>query len=398
MKVLVSDDVHIYVLPDGSCWSDAINGYDFYKRYLDVFDSVRLVGRLKNVDQLPCKCLRLDGPGIEIYGIPFFQGPRQLIPKVFSIIKRLKDVSKNCDVAVLRMPSVTSFFTAYRIDKTLPLGIEIVYDPYNDINDSYFSITNKLMWRVMAGLMKRNCMKANGVAYVTQEAIQKHIPSYARIHGEDKNHFETNYSSIMLSNSAFASEPRHYKKTKKCTIALSDVAMNNDRKGESIFLNVVHNARKRGYEVSAILIGDGSMRKQYEQMCKEMEIDSYVTFTGLFPSSDLVREELKKADLFLFPTKAEGLPRGVLEAMALGLPVLSTPVGGIPEILPQSCMFDPMDVDGFTMRLCQLIDNPEEMTKLSEDNLAVAQQYRNDALQSRRNDFYSRLIQIIDDK
>ena len=58
--------------------------------------------------------------------------------------------------------------------------------------------------------------------------------------------------------------------------------------------------------------------------------------------------ELKKNDVFIFPSKSEGLPRAVIEAMAVGLPCLSTPVGGIPELIDEEYLFDPLDEMGFT--------------------------------------------------
>ena len=85
MKLLVSDEAHIFRLPDNTYWSDAVNGYDFYKRYMEVFDEVRLVGKLKDVDVLPGKCIRLDGEHLEIFGIPFFQGPVQFAKNFFAI-------------------------------------------------------------------------------------------------------------------------------------------------------------------------------------------------------------------------------------------------------------------------------------------------------------------------
>ena len=395
MKVLVADEAHIFKLPDNTYWSDAINGYSFYTRYMDVFDEVRLVGKLKDVKELPGKCIRLDGPNLEIFGIPYFQGPKQFLPKIFKINSALKGVSDGCDVAIMRMPSVTSMMVWKNLKANIPLGGEIIYDPYNDVHDKKSGLIMRLIWSIIALFLRRFCLKAKGVSYVTENAIQEHFPSYARLNGESKSFFESFYSSIILNDNAFVQNSKKYENNKTAVITMSDVAMNNERKGERVVIHVVAEARKRGYNVSAIIIGDGSKRREYEELCQELQIKDYVEFTGLFPSADEVREVMKNADLFVFPTKAEGLPRGVLEAMAIGLPVLSTPVGGIPEVLESKYLFDPTDVEAFTNKLCDLLDNPDELTEMSTKNLKKAMEYRNDNLQKRRNDFYSKLAKLV---
>ena len=67
-------------------------------------------------------------------------------------------------------------------------------------------------------------------------------------------------------------------------------------------------------------------------MTGELDLGDAVTFLGWLPSGQ-VSEELANADAFVLPSYNEGLPMSLLEAMAAGLPVLSTPVGGIPEVV-----------------------------------------------------------------
>lgn len=394
MKVLVSDEAHIFKLPDGSYWSDAVNGYEFYKRYMEVFSEVRLVARMKQVDKLPGKCIRLDGPNLEIYGIPFFQGPVQFLKKLFSILQSLKNVDYGCDVAILRVPSITSQVVMRRLRKDIPLGGEVIYDPYSDAHSNSNGLLFRIIWMLISLDLSRFCKKANGVSYVTERAIQQHYPAMAHIKGQCEEYFETFYSSIILKDKAFAS-PRKYNKSNAIKLVMSDVAMNNDRKGEDVFIKTIYESRKKGYDVSGILIGDGNRRKNYEVLAQELNVEHYVRFTGLFPSADEVREVLKEADLFLFPTKAEGLPRGVLEAMAIGLPVVTTPVGGIPEVIEQKYLFEPLDVKGFSDMVCHLIDNPEELAEMSRKNFDKAQEYKDSSLQNKRNQFYSKLVALV---
>ena len=167
--------------------------------------------------------------------------------------------------------------------------------------------------------------------------------------------------------------------------------MNSERKGEKILIKTVKICRDKGYDVRAIIIGDGSLRSSFEQYAKDLEVSEYVEFTGLLPSSDEVRKVMLKADIFVFPTQGEGLPRGILEAMAIGMPVLSTPVGGIPEVIERKYLFNPMDADAYADSICRLIDKPAELTSMSRKNFKKSLEFRNELLQLKRDEFYIKL-------
>lgn len=393
MKLLVSADAHIYKTKDGKYWTPKIYGYRFWTRYLDVFDEVRVVARMKETDTFSEKWTRVDGLSVEVYGIPFYQGPKQLLKKYLSIQKALKHASDGCQAAIIRMPSQTSYMTYKKLAKGIPVAGEIVYDLTDDINDKSSGLLMRVLNRIMSKQLSSFCKTVNGVSYVTEKTIQSHYPSRARMYGSNEKYFESYYSTITLNDAAFTGS-RKFDRKKSITVALSDVAMNTERKGERTLINAVKIATEKGYDVQAVIIGDGSKKEEFMNWAEKSGVADRVKFTGLLPSSDAVREVLLSADVFVFPTKAEGLPRGVLEAMAIGMPVLSSPVGGIPEILDEECLFDPTDAEGYAKELCRFIDNPSIMESLSEKNYKKSQEFRNDILQERRNEFYGKLRDI----
>ncbi len=396
MKLLVATDAHIFRTPDGKYWSKYIYGYKFWTRYLNIFDSVRIVARVKDIEKENEKLELVNGKGVEVYGIPFYQGPKQLIKKYAAIQRRLKGVDQGCDAALFRMPSQTAQMTYTHVSKKIPIAGEIVYDQLDDVKKANTVILKLLNLRIHSNL-KKFCATANGVSYVTKESIQNHYPSYARIHGTDQRHFEASYSTITLYESAFTSSRDFTGKKSLCAV-LSDVAMNGERKGERTLIKAIKEGRDNGYDLNAIIIGDGSKRSEFEALADTLGIKENIMFTGLLPSSDAVREVMLKADVFVFPSQGEGLPRGILEAMAIGMPVLSTPVGGIPEVLDEDCMFDPMDSHGFCKAMCGFLDNPDKMTELSKKNFEIAKQFENTKLQKRRDEFYKKLALLVKGK
>lgn len=392
MKLLVAGDAHIYQTPDGKHWCPSIYGYAFWSRYLDIFEEVRIVARMKQVKGLQGKMLKVDGHGVEVFGIPFYQGPKQLMKNYIKIQNQLKGAATGCSAALLRVPGQTAQMTYSHLPKSMPVALEVVFDPSDTTRKR--EIMGKIINYVLIAQLKKDCANANGVAYVTKEAIQKHFPSYVRLYGEKAGYFETYYSSVALGNDAFTG-PRDYLGKKEFTLIMTDAAMNSGRKGELVFIECIRRLKEQGANVKGVIIGDGSMRVIYQEKVDSFGLHDIIRFTGRLATPDEVRNELIKADIFLFPTQAEGLPRGILEAMATGLPIVSTPVGGIPEVIEGDYLCLPNDVTKFCRIISGLIANTNVLNALSIKNYSIAQEYRNDILQPKRNEFYSKLRDLV---
>ncbi|WP_353931685.1 glycosyltransferase family 4 protein [Okeanomitos corallinicola TIOX110] len=105
-----------------------------------------------------------------------------------------------------------------------------------------------------------------------------------------------------------------------------------ERKGAfdliTAFANLPEDQKK---SAQLTLAGDGEIEKA-QQLAAELKITEQVNFLGWINSQQ--REQiLAKADIFILPSYNEGLPMAILEAMAWGLPIITTPVGGIPELV-----------------------------------------------------------------
>lgn len=393
MRLLVAVDGHILMTPDRKYWCKTIYSYAFFERYLNVFDDVTVVARVKEVSELEGRFNRIDGDHVDVRGMPFYQGPKQLFFKYMSIQRALRNIDENCDAALFRLPDQSCQMAYNHMRKNIPFAGEIVYDPTDDLNRKDTGFVLRLLNMIISNNLKKFCSAANGVSYVTEHTIQDHFPSYARLYGEDREHFESFYSTITLSEKSFTG-PRKYIKKESVTVALCDAAMNSNRKGESVFLEVVARLKKQGIDIHGLLIGDGSMLGFFKSEADRLGIRDDILFTGLLPSSDQVQDIMKKADIYLFPTQAEGLPRSVLEAMALGMPVLSTPIGGIPEIIDSKYLFKPDDVEGFTGEIIRLVNKPNELTEMSEMNYNKSLEFTNEKLQIRRDEFYAKLRRL----
>ena len=90
--------------------------------------------------------------------------------------------------------------------------------------------------------------------------------------------------------------------------------------------------RESGKYTKLVIVGDGPYRETLEQLVKQHQVETYVEFAGAKTKMELL-PYYQQADLFILPSLSEGMPNVVLEAMAVGLPIVMTPCGGSKELI-----------------------------------------------------------------
>ncbi|WP_161524820.1 glycosyltransferase [Alteribacter lacisalsi] len=384
MKLLVAADSLFLRTPDGNYWCKTIYGYKFWTRYTSVFNKVIIVSRCKDAKYADVEgYLQVDGPNVGVAELPYMRGMKQYITNYFSFRDGAKEAIKGADCALIRLPSVAAFMVLDYFKKTgKPYALEVVADP------AYAYSENKLAKLIYTRKLKKAVKSANGVSYVTKSYLQNEYPH--TIKTKDKERFTSHYSTIDLPKE-YLGLPKDFTKNDKFKIVHTANSINNDNKGHTTVIKAAKKLRELNYNIEVTFIGDGSKRPYYEKMCRDMGMEKYISFTGLLSDPLEVRRFLLESDIFIFPTKAEGLPRAIIEAMATGLPCLSSPVNGIPELLKKDYLVDYQNVDAYVDKIKTLIENPESLNKMSEENLLNSLSYTSDTLQKRRNRFYTNL-------
>jgi glycosyltransferase involved in cell wall biosynthesis len=138
-------------------------------------------------------------------------------------------------------------------------------------------------------------------------------------------------------------------------------------KGLAVLFESLRDLLARGYEFELTLLGDGNDREHLQDLSRRLGIYERVVFAG-YASQEQLRETLQRSDLFILPSFAEGVPVSLMEAMACGVPVLSTYVGGVAELVePEETglLVPPADCTALSKAIARYCDDLELRQRIS---------------------------------
>jgi glycosyltransferase involved in cell wall biosynthesis len=164
--------------------------------------------------------------------------------------------------------------------------------------------------------------------------------------------------------------------------------MSTHYKGQDVLLRAIGHCRDRGVRLELQLIGEGAIRSELERLARDLQIADRVVFTGQLPHGGRLLEHLDRADICAVPSRTEGLPRSLIEAMARGLPCVGSDIGGIPELLDAPERVPPGDVEALSNLLIEISKDPARLARLSSRNLGKAREYAEPLLEARRQKLY----------
>jgi glycosyltransferase involved in cell wall biosynthesis len=164
-------------------------------------------------------------------------------------------------------------------------------------------------------------------------------------------------------------------------------------KGHDVLLDAVARAHRQGVRVHAVLVGDGPLMESLRRQASGLGLKGFVHLVGATPEPD---RWLTAGDLFVLPSRSEGLPNALLEAMAHGLPCVATRVGGVPEVASHGdCvqLVPAGNPEALARVLVELCPDGERRRVLGEKARRVAvRQFAMDRMIQRTLDFYQQLI------
>jgi glycosyltransferase involved in cell wall biosynthesis len=174
---------------------------------------------------------------------------------------------------------------------------------------------------------------------------------------------------------------------------LLSVARLDPLKGHRTLLEAFSHITKVRPLAVLVLVGEGAERATLEAQASTLGLTARVRFTGGLAD---VRPALASADVFVLSSDAEGMPGAVLEAMAMGLPVVATDVGGTSEALDggsAGVLVPPRDPQALAAAVAALLDAPERRRALGARGRAlVAERYSVEHVVDETDALYRRLL------
>lgn len=374
---------------NGEIWTSQGFSMALWQRYLGKFNHVYVAARLQNVSEHSSDNLfKLEDKRVSVIGLPYYIGLVPYLKAKGGIKKIINSFIHPGDAYICRVPGNIGTIAAECLKKKgIPYGLEVVGDPWESLSPQAFESPFARILQVVA---KRQLQKithnASAALYVTNHILQGKYPVKEGV-------FTTGASNVILRDDCYSAEPHKVvdreKNVQVRMLAVGTLAQLY--KAPDVILKALAIVKSKGYNPFLTWFGDGRYRQPMIKMAEELGLKDNVNFVGAV-KQDVIRKEFEQTDLFVHASRAEGLPRAVIEAMAYGLPCIGSSVAGIPELLSPEAIVKPNDVDRLAEKMLRFVENKQFAQSEANKNWDESKKYHNDILTERRLSFYDELI------
>lgn len=356
----------------------------FFEKYLDVFDSVRVLGENLKGYLNKSALVEMHDKRIQVEILPSNTRPEDFKNDRYLKRKLTEEISQ-AD-AVLIKPASRRGMMAIRIAEKLkkPYMIEMTGDIHNALMQSP-SAVKRLYAPVFYRQIRKAIRNCEFGLYVSKDYLQGKYPIKGKMCG---------CSDVVLEPSApEILEKRLYKIEQMKAEAPINLALIGFYQGNGKGVDTAIRALAQlpdNYRLSVLGNGTEENRQKWYAYAKEHGVSAdRLLFLEPLPSAQAVLHWLDDFDFFVFPTRSEGLPRVVAEAMSRGLPCFATNICTMPELLSEGCLF-PLDDD---KRLAELLSeytaDKKRMKETARRNFEFVRNYDFGVLKKRRDAFLS---------
>jgi glycosyltransferase involved in cell wall biosynthesis len=371
---------------EGKILSPHMSYEQFGTRFTSYFEQVRLVAR--SFPSPKAVGGAVVGDRFSFVDLGDNRGASALVRKLPRLLGRLHNAIMAPGIVLIRFPgNIAILAMLLCILKRRKFSIEIVADAADYFSkDASHHPLRHIAKAVHIGATRAAAKRATTVRYVTTEYLQVRYPS----HSNDRMF---GFSDAYLPDTLFKiGDARTYEKSAKLKI-LNVGMMHNHSKGHLILLQSCAELRKQGIDIELTLIGGGRVEREVVREAERLGIADITSFRGVLPSAE-VHSLLVENDVFVLPSLQEGLSRAMLEALAVGTPVIATNVGGTKEAISANSIIIAGDVAALTSRLRLFVQRREKEIELARIQQRCAQQYSFSSLQTKYNEYFSALTDI----
>lgn len=374
---------HRYLKHNNEIYSSGALTHTLWNRFLEGFDTVTVFGNISEANKEDIVNLNsVSHPKVNFFDVGHMTSLREYVHGIFKDDKSLTTALKAYDAVIIRVPGEISY-NAFRIARKLnkPIGLEVVGCPW-DVYWNYGNFKAKLLAPIAYLRMKNIVKKSKHTVYVTQKFLQKRYP--------------TKGSSINASNVEI-NVPEHKIVDSKKTILFRNKeririglmgSSNVKYKGHYEILKALALSKNNIPDFQIEFTGPGDTN-WISYLATDLGLKDHVVFNGKLPSGKPIIDWLDSLDLYVHPSKQEGLPRSVIEAMSRACPVLASSVAGIPELINEDFLHHPGNYQKLAEDLKKVLCSNETLLRMSQSNYQKSKDYDKEILDSKRRKFWS---------
>lgn len=381
MKAIITLE-HRFYSYKGELYTLGAFDQKFWKRYLDIFSEVLIVARVRPLLKLEGNEIRVSSDRIKFYELDSYIGAKQGFMKLPSLKRKLNLLADtNQGAYILRIGSpIADLLVPILKKRSIPYAVEVVGDPWDVFAKGAISHPVRPLMRLyFAYKLKKQCAGAKFSSYVTEHALQKRYPP--------RNSVKTiNASSINLSKD-FLFENKTFGRDDFDWVFVG--TLEQFQKAPDILIRSFKILLNKHPRARLNFVGDGRKRLVLEELAISLGVQDSIYFHGSVASSEQVREFLVSSPFFVLPSRGEGLPRAMIEAMACSCLCVGSDIGGIRELIDAEWIAPVNDVEQLAQKMIKIMDQSvEQKNIISSRNFHKAKDYLGDKLEIRRKDFY----------
>ena len=382
-RVLFAHDGPLEVSPDGVPMGVHYTE-TLLERYFQLGSILTFLMRAKPVSALDALSYSpLVHCGFSFQPVANPKGPLKFALYARSVRSKVRLAVADHDVIVTRLPSlIGSWAFLEALHQGKPVLVEFVACTWDSLWN--LNILGKLTAPYFF-LKNRHLMRySTHTIYVTEHFLQKRYPSRGKMIACSDVEVTVNDHRVLESRLERISRYNNEHTIILTTVAAVDVPY-KDQAAVIRALAFMGIQRKR-YKFRIVGQGDPARLKKLAQ---ELGVLPLIEFTGPVQHKHII-DVLDDTDIYIQPSRQEGLPRALIEAMSRGCPALGSNAGGIPELLPTSRIFSKGDI----CRIAELIStySTESMMHDASENWIKATNYNKEVLSSRRTQFYKEFL------
>lgn len=389
---MTTKKTRLVFIHDGPLFYDAEGNYyefayhELLQRYSYLADEITFMMRTKPIEGT--QKFTLVPKEIKVTSVPNFKSAKMVLKNKPIAEKIIEQCVKINDYIVLRSQSSIAQAAMKYIKKyKKPYIVESVGCSW----DSYWN--HGLIGKIVAPYMylrtKSIIKNAPFVYYVTTKFLQSRYPT------EGKAVCCSNVVLNYLDETVLEKRINKLKKfdpLKKLIIGTA-AALDTRYKGQEHIIRAIPELEKRGYNIEYRLAGGITGPKNntfLKDLAEKYGVSDRVVFVGSLSAAQM-SDFYDAIDLYIQPSKQEGLPRAVIEAMSRGCLVLGTNIAGIPELIQKECLFGKNSDKEVVVAIDRILKM--NLIEIAKQNFETALNYDKKKLNAKREKFYDMFLE-----